>query len=281
MALALVIGTGLGATNAMFLQTVRHPAPLFMDTASIVRPADPTDAGPAIVERQPIPVPLMRPVELTVTPKSAPAVQRPVSVSIPDNVGNRDVAELQARLTELGFFAGKIDGYYGPKTAEAIRRFETTAGLTPVGAVSPDVLAAAKAYVPMITPQPQTQPKPAAPAVAQNVATAPAVSPENDPIGRIAAGVADDTARVAAIAPAQSAVADPAPAKPAALDPELVRMVQTGLSRLGFLHGEISGRFDGETARAIREFENYNNFRVTGELTPDLVDVLMANGAFN
>ena len=65
------------------------------------------------------------------------------------------------------------------------------------------------------------------------------------------------------------------------LDPELVRMVQTGLSRLGFLHAEISGKFDAETARAIREFENYNNFRVTGELTPDLVDVLMAAGAFN
>jgi peptidoglycan hydrolase-like protein with peptidoglycan-binding domain len=273
MALALTAGFGMGATNAMFMQTVRHPAPLFMDTASIASPVEPAEAVAPAATRQPIPTPLMRPVELVATPT-------PVPVSIPVAVGNKDVAELQARLTELDFFKGKIDGYYGPQTADAIRRFEMEAGLTPVGSVTPEVITAAKAFQLRVMPQPVVETQPAAVAPAETIAVAsaslePIVAPEDDPIGRIAASAAE----VAAIDP----VAEPEPVakKPAAVDPELVRMVQTGLSRLGFLHAEISGKFDAETARAIREFENYNNFRVTGALTSDLIDVLMAAGAFN
>lgn len=275
MSLVLGFGITLGAVNAMFLQTARHPAPLFMETASIAQPVSETTPTEP---RQAIPTPLMRPVRLSVAP--APVTATPKKVTIPETVGNKDVAELQARLTEFGFFSGKIDGYYGPMTADAIRRFETEAGLTPVGAVSTEVLAAAKSFVPRAV----TQPVAKAPAVEtrvapKTVAPEPAPVPENDTIGRLAAGLAETEAVIVATAPAPAA--ETVVKKPAAIDPELVRMVQTGLSRLGFLHGEISAKFDAETARAIREFENYNNFRVTGELTPDLVDVLMAAGAFN
>ena len=278
MSTVMAFGITLGAINAMFLQTARHPAPLFMETASIAQPVHETVTSAPSAPRQAIPTPLMRPVKLEVTP--APVVAAPKTVAIPEKVGNQDVAELQARLTELGFFAGKIDGYYGPMTADAIRRFETEAGLTPVGAVSAEVLAATKSFVPRAAAQPvvktpavETQVAPRA------VAPQPAPVPENDTIGRIAAGLAETEAVIVATAPAPATEA--VVKKPATIDPELVRMVQTGLSRLGFLHGEISAKFDAETARAIREFENYNNFRVTGELTPDLVDVLMAAGAFN
>jgi len=254
MALTLTVGIGFGAINAMFLQTERHPAPLFMDTASIAQPVDSMIAGTATAVRQPIPIPLMRPFQLTVTPQTA------TTVAIPDTVGNRDVAELQARLAELGFFTGTIDGYYGPKTADAIRNFEIKAGLEPVGAMSKDVLTAARTYSFSATPQPAIQ---------------PVHSPDDDLIGRLAAS-AENEATAEAVA-----ATEVANVRSAATDPQLVRMVQTGLSRLGFLHAEISGKFDAETARAIREFENYNNFRVTGEMTPDLVDVLMAAGAYD
>ena len=280
MSLVLGFGITLGAINAMFLQTARHPAPLFMETASIAHPV--THDTPAIeAPKQAIPTPLMRPVNLNVAP--VPVVAAPRTVTIPDNVGNKDVAELQARLTELGFFSGKIDGYYGPMTADAIRRFETEAGLTPIGAVSVDVLAAAKAYVPLPKPQAAATatPRPVVPTLTmpgprtpEPTATAPAV----DPIGQIAAGLEENQTTIVAVA-AEPAAEAPA-RKPDNINPELVRMVQTGLSRLGFLHGEISAKFDAETARAIREFENYNNFSVTGELTPDLIDVLMDAGAF-
>ena len=281
MSLVLGFGITLGAINAMFLQTARHPAPLFMETASIAQPIA-HDTLTAEVPKQAIPTPLMRPVTFNAAP--APVVATPRPVTIPEKVGNKDVAELQARLTELGFFSGKIDGYYGPMTANAIRRFETEAGLTPIGAVSVDVLAAAKAYVPLPKAQttPVATPQPVVPTLATprpGTAEPSAVAPLVDPIGQIAAGLEENETAITAVATAP-AVTPPAK-KPAVIDPELVRMVQTGLSRLGFLHGEISAKFDAETARAIREFENYNNFSVTGELTPDLIDVLMDAGAFN
>ncbi|MBU1176330.1 MAG: peptidoglycan-binding protein [Alphaproteobacteria bacterium] len=267
MALMLSFGIGMGAINALFLQTAPHPAPLFIETASIARPEP---AHSAVSAAQPIPMPVSRPIERVVETIAAPA-----QVSMPGSVGNKDVAELQARLSALGFFAGKIDGYYGPKTADAIRRFEGEAGLTPVGAVTPEVIAAAKTFAPrnITQPVPRSEPEPV-------VVASPAVPVADDPIGRIAAAAAAEPVVVAAAPPATPAP-DVAVTRTPTYDAELVRMVQTGLSRLGFLHAEISGSFDAETARAIREFENYNNFRVTGELTPDLVDVLMAAGAFN
>ena len=35
-----------------------------------------------------------------------------------------DVAILQQRLTDLGFYTGKIDGIYGEKTSEAVERLQ-------------------------------------------------------------------------------------------------------------------------------------------------------------
>jgi N-acetylmuramoyl-L-alanine amidase len=53
-----------------------------------------------------------------------------------------DVAELQRRLGELGFDAGKVDGIYGPDTAGALADFQRNAGLTDDGIFGPDSLAA-------------------------------------------------------------------------------------------------------------------------------------------
>ncbi len=280
MGLALAIGIIFGANNAMFEQTARHPAPLFMDTASIAQSPEFVEAGTPI-RHQPVPSPLPNAHKAPAVTKTVTTPTSPAHVTIPDKVGNKDVAELQARLLELGFFSGKIDGYYGPHTADAIRRFEVEAGLNPVGAVTPEVLKSALAYVPAPVPQPVAA---AQPVTARAVESSVLATPEDDPIGRIAAEVASvEAAPVATPAPrVTSAPAETATARtPSATDPELVRMVQTGLSRLGFLHAEISGKFDADTAKAIRKFEVYNNFHVTGELTPDLVDVLMAAGAFN
>ncbi len=291
MGLVLTTGILFGANNALFEQTARHPAPLFMDTASVAQSPGFVEAGTP-VRHQPIPSPLPNAHKMPTATAPVVTPAAPVHVTIPDKVGNKDVAELQARLVELGFFSGKIDGYYGPQTADAIRRFETEAGLNVVGAVTPEVLTAALAYRPAPTPQPVAAAQPVAavqPATARAVEANVLAVPEDDPIGRIAAEVASVEAAQEAVVPASVATAPAAAetaaavtaSRPAAIDPELVRMVQTGLSRLGFLHAEISGRFDADTARAIRKFEVYNNFHVTGELTPDLVDVLMAAGAYN
>lgn len=53
-----------------------------------------------------------------------------------------DVADLQRRLGALGFDAGRVDGIFGPLTAQAIENFQRNAGLAADGICGPDTLAA-------------------------------------------------------------------------------------------------------------------------------------------
>jgi peptidoglycan hydrolase-like protein with peptidoglycan-binding domain len=71
----------------------------------------------------------------------------------------------------------------------------------------------------------------------------------------------------------------PADAKDASTDPTIVGEVQRGLNSLGFLHQQVDGVAGEATAKAIRNFEVYFNYNVTGRVTRDLVKLLQQNGA--
>lgn len=60
---------------------------------------------------------------------------------------------------------------------------------------------------------------------------------------------------------------------------QLVSQIQRGLASLGFYHGSIDGHPGEATAKAIREFENFHSYKVTGEIKPDLVGLLRDAGA--
>ncbi len=45
------------------------------------------------------------------------------------NLRGDDVADLQARLARLGFDAGRVDGIFGPRTAQALETFQANCGL--------------------------------------------------------------------------------------------------------------------------------------------------------
>jgi N-acetylmuramoyl-L-alanine amidase len=53
-----------------------------------------------------------------------------------------DVADLQRQLGELGFDAGRVDGFFGPATAHAVVEFQRNAGLPTDGVCGPDTLEA-------------------------------------------------------------------------------------------------------------------------------------------
>jgi len=65
----------------------------------------------------------------------------------------------------------------------------------------------------------------------------------------------------------------------AANNVQLVGDIQRGLASLGFYHGAIDGHPGDSTARAIREFENFYRYEVTGQVKPDLVILLRDAGA--
>jgi peptidoglycan hydrolase-like protein with peptidoglycan-binding domain len=174
-------------------------------------------------------------------------------------VGNRDTFRVQTMLKALGLFEAEIDGYYGPVTATAIRAFEQSAGLTSTGAISPGLIEALEAaYMRAQIRQPISMVPPETVAAAAGSSQPTAV----DPLAEIA--------RSASHVPPAS---QPDPQR------EFVAAVQRGLASLGFLHGEIDGIAGEATARAIRNFEVFNNYPVTGEVTPDLIDMLQAANA--
>jgi peptidoglycan hydrolase-like protein with peptidoglycan-binding domain len=109
----------------------------------------------------------------------------------------------------------------------------------------------------------------------------------------MAASVASLPAAPAAVA-TQPVVAAPAVSAPAVATPAnqntfapdtsptdvaLVTKVQRGLSSLGFLAGTIDGVAGDSTAKAIRNFEVYYNYRETGRVSPQLLTLLQQAGA--
>ena len=358
--LAMVTMTALAGSNALFFQTAEHPSPFFAPTRGEVAPL-------------PTPV-VQRPVFETGGAGTMPVVPAPVASAettgsvaapaptpaVPDApVGNEQMFAVQKKLFELQLFTGKVDGYYGPKTAEAIRAFEVRNGLTPTGANDPAVFeiilgadSAGRATAPLAVQQPQAViVAPAPVAAAQPVQQAAAITPAPAPVAQQqdqlvarlptlspAEQVFDDVAQTAAntidsiiegldggsrgSAPATSnpptpgvalpgltAQAQtqpmPGPVQPAAMqqvqaqpvqlasvapvtapaavppatDAALVAQIQTGLASLGFFRGPIDGRPGPETARAIREFENFHRYKMTGQVQPDLVELLLKAGA--
>lgn len=338
--LAMVTLTALAGSNALYFQTARHPAPMFAPSPLV--PETATLAAPQqLVLPDPTPVQQAATTQM-VTNETTGSVSPAAVPNAP--VGNKDVFAVQKKLTELGLFSGTVDGYYGPMTARAIRAFEERNGMTPMGAVSRDVIdailradaagmvpvvvqAAAAAPPPVVAPQPVAAPVQAvAQAGDRVVARLPAISPaENvvDTVGNAAAQTIDSI--VAAVdggrkTPAAPAI-KPVPAMPLmatnvqpmpapvqqvasletivpkrevaavvpdevraanvrpANDTQLVSQVQRGLASLGFFHAPIDGKTGEATAKAIRSFEVFHNYQMTGQVTPELPGLLRAAGA--
>ncbi|MBE7733680.1 peptidoglycan-binding domain-containing protein [Devosia faecipullorum] len=333
--LVMVTLTALAGSNALYFQTAEHPSPFFAPArehiAALPTPAldRPAPSLPAIAAPQ------------ATAPLAAETTGSVTSAAIvPDApVGNARMFAVQKKLFELNLFSGTIDGYYGPKTADAIRAFEQRNGMKLTGSTDDAVMEAILASDPSgrilrpastpapapVQPQaalvPTPQPAPAATTLPQQnpaVARLPELSPAEqvfDDVAQTAANTIDsiiaavDTSRtppqamanpplptvnVAATqampAPVAQAAATTGPAPqplvttaiartPPANDTELVTQIQRGLASLGFFQSQVDGKPGPETARAIREFESFHRYKMTGQVQPDLVELLVKAGA--
>jgi hypothetical protein len=126
--LAAFIAIGIGV-NALMRQSGPHPAPLFATT--MIQPAAAAT-----------PVPAARPAEMQ-TASITPRAGEPVLASVaqaPARPRAEIVADIQRELTRRRLYDGAIDGMTGPKTSEAVRRYETQAGLRATGEANEAVL---------------------------------------------------------------------------------------------------------------------------------------------
>lgn len=307
--LALTLGLGMAANNALFAQVEHHPAPFFFETQSPVVAATPSaDIVPPLTIAPP---PERAAPRAAVEPAIAPVVSAPpaapvaetVAATVGDEVSNAELAEAQRKLQSMGLFDGDIDGFYGPKTAESIRAFEMRNGLTPKGDMSRPVIEAilrANASDSASINQARTNAQTTAAPQTATVASTPDANAGTEEIvagQRALQALISPQAEIVAptptptetfVAPAASVaapVAQPAQSTEAAstsnpsADTALIETIQTGLSSLGFLHSRIDGVAGEETAKAIRNFEVFNNYEVTGRVSPELVDLLVAAGA--
>lgn len=384
--LALVVTSAMAGSNALYGQEGRHPSPLFAPSAA------------QLAEIEPV-IPAVKPKDLgkkplvVGTPKK---LEKPALVdTTPGPIGNAEVFEIQRKLEMLKLFTGTIDGYYGPQTARAIRKFEEIQGLKPVGELTSDIVQRIKsAPLSVADPAPEpaavvvapaaeekaavtiTLPKVIAPKVDTPLPVALPAAVEEQPVkpqtlaalaepaplelttGSIGtpkkegatllgrplpetpeealelaantAGEAIDTiiSGVQTVAMTKPGTATPfaaegqaltgevieatadnpqvgvplaiddEPQKPGTVvavldtpatpqevapvsvnDPVTVAKVQRGLGSLGFLHGPADGVAGEATAKAIRNFEVYFNYKVTGRISPELLDLLVENGA--
>jgi peptidoglycan hydrolase-like protein with peptidoglycan-binding domain len=306
---ALVTLSAMAGSNALYSQTSRHPAPMFGTFTE----------GPVAVSKakeapHPMPVVAMEAAreesDLAVT-ATTPVAQAGAQDAV-TKVSNDDVRAIQEKLTAFGFYDGKADGLFGPRTSKSIRAFEEQSGRRPTGQLTAEIVSLIKnAQQPAA--QASASSATATGAVAPPALTVQQATPANETTAAIAVSPATtaETALpppaplVSAPQPAASAGTGAAPVKRtvqtleitapatqgaetpvasvvtgnAATNPDIVKSVQRGLSSLGFLRTEITGVADEATARAIRNFEVYYNYAVSGRVTQELVNLLVQNGA--
>ena len=310
----LTLAMAVSLSNALFWQSGVHPAPLFGEQQNFVATSNnstiasenaPHPRETTIARQQKVvspAQPLQQPIPRPVTPT------RPISVS---EVTNEILAMAQTSLSQMGLFTGKVDGFYGPLTATAIREFERQQGLVVKGAMTPQIIEkiinfnssannanpAATPGSPQIVTQTQTATRASATEQPHIDEPSQAVTDalNNDVIANIVSSIPPAPTQVQN--PAQEQAQITASAAPAVLaapavqaasvtsaynpqtDKELIEKIQRGLSSLGFYYSAIDGVVNESTARAIREFENFKSFEMTGEVSTQLLLWLQESGA--
>ncbi len=269
----MFIGSSFALTNALFMQVNPHPSPLFNEPAL---PITPSINNVILNERVALAPQNISSLQTQIIPP------RPKMLRSVAKINYSDIVGLQEKLKSLGFFKQEADGYYGPNTANAIRAFQKSIGKEPVGALTPELILLVKnAHIDEVISTPQDAPinpviletniPNVQPQRAQNINSSSSITqPVPDPLLEIAGSAASNTANNAHEINHASEVA---------IDTKMIKQIQLGLASLGFLRGKIDGEIDSKTSKAIRNFEVYYNYEVSGEASAELIDLLINAGA--
>lgn len=111
--------------------------------------------------------------------------------------------------------------------------------------------------------------------ITDSISINPAMMAGGEPCPGTKAPVQQSTASQGTTVPAAIPVAAAAPAKTVTGD-ALTAMVQTDLTKLGYVTGNTTGELSTETIVAISKFQAENNLEVTGAVTPQLAGIVSA-----
>ena len=230
------------------------------------------------------------------TTPTAPAPTTPVVDNGPLKKGSQGerVEKLQARLQELGYYDGAIDGDFGTMTEKAFKLFQKQAGLYEDGIAGSDadVLYSddAPSYVPEQTTAHSKE------TAATGSAPVPPVSEILNPVqintdnsdddnsgsGETAedeyfAAVSDD--EQPAYQEAEAVEAEAAQSFASGDSGEAVIAIQSRLIKLGYLEGDADGSFGAITENAVKLFQSANKLTETGVVDQTTYDALFSNAA--
>lgn len=163
----MVVTAGAIVSNALFMQSVRHPEPLFSTRPPLVvdRHVPSTPTPPRRNDQTGAIAPPI--------PRAAPASVAPASEAPAEVVEESLLREIQSALASKGLYLGAIDGVYGTLSQSAITAYQKAEGLAVTGEPSADLLEhlkASKAAEPQAAAGPRTQPPGMLPEVAESVA---------------------------------------------------------------------------------------------------------------
>ncbi len=262
-----LVGWGLAASvvgayaslNALAFQDQRHPSAFFQ-----TRMAEPNPGGQLAQGGQmPIPGTPERPVTRIVFSNANDQAQ-PLPSAATDDVASQIEAaaapqpvpvraELQELLTRLGHYDGKIDGLDGPRTRAAIESYKTAVGLAGIELPMTDLLTSLRNNALVTAAIPRTRP---VETTTQVPVPAPVISGAPEPVR----------------------FAPPTAAAPVVEADPMVMKVQAGLRAFGNLDIVVDGRSGSQTSAAIREFQSLFRLETTGEITPALIEKMIAVG---
>jgi hypothetical protein len=151
------------------------PEPTVQGPVMQVSPMPPAESARAPAVNEPVSVEgTTVPAPDPQTADAKPADAKPAESPLP--LPPRDIAEAQKLLTEFGFHPGPIDGTAGPRTFEAITRYQEKRGLAQSGTLDRDLLQQLRqdpATKVVAVAQRRRSPAPYAPAQASAPQTAP------------------------------------------------------------------------------------------------------------
>ena len=205
------------------------------------------------------------------------------------------VEKLQARLQELGYYNGSVDGDFGEMTEKAFKLFQEQAGLYVDGIAGSDAdylySDDAPAYVPaQKTATLKNETASTGSSVETAQATVETIVPsfsvdhddddDNDSESdndTDAEDVEDDEQEESA--DAEEAEEEPELRYAAGDNGDAIYTIQSQLIKLGYLDGGADGSFGAITENAVRQFQTANKLNDTGVIDQNTYDVLFSGTA--